>query len=148
MLRLFEPCIPVRSKVAPSGPQWVHEIKHDGYRLMVRRTDAGVRLITRGGYDWTKRYPVIRKAAANLKVRSATIDGEAVVCGPDGVLDFERLHSRGYDHHVVLFAFDALELDGKDLRPLPRRNEVDAGETIAPDSWAQPWATRRPGQTG
>ena len=72
---------PRQLKVAPSGPQWLHEIKHDGYRLMARRIDDKVRLITRGGYDWTKRYPLIVKAASALKVRSATIDGEAVVCG-------------------------------------------------------------------
>jgi bifunctional non-homologous end joining protein LigD len=52
-------------------------------------------------------------------VRSAVIGGEAVVCGPDGVSDFERLHSRAYDHAALLYGFDLLELDGEDLRPLP-----------------------------
>ena len=51
MLRLYQPCIPVRSKVAPSGPEWLHEIKHDNYRIMLRRTGDAVRLITRGGYN-------------------------------------------------------------------------------------------------
>ena len=69
MLRLYQPCIPVRSKVAPSGPQCVHEIKHDGYRLIARRIGDKVRLITRGGYDWTKRYPLINKAVSALKRR-------------------------------------------------------------------------------
>ena len=119
MLRLYQPCIPVRSKVAPSGPQWVHEIKHDGYRLIVRRIGDRARLITRGGYDWSKRYPLIAKAASKLKVKSATIDGEAVVCGPDGVTDFEKLHSRNHDAQVILYAFDLLEMDGEDLRPMP-----------------------------
>jgi bifunctional non-homologous end joining protein LigD len=62
----------------------VHEVKHDGYRLMVRRSDDRVRLFTRRGYDWTERYPRIAKAMAELKITSAVIDGEVVCWGPDG----------------------------------------------------------------
>jgi bifunctional non-homologous end joining protein LigD len=116
MLRQYQPCIPTRSKTVPKGSQWVHEIKHDGYRMIVRRTGEGVRLFTKGGYDWSKRYPVVTRAAAALKVQSATLDGEIVVCVPDGVSDFARLHSRGYDHQAILYAFDLLEIDGLDLR--------------------------------
>jgi bifunctional non-homologous end joining protein LigD len=119
MLRLYQPCIPTKSKVAPSGPEWVHEIKHDGYRLIARKLSDRVQLITKGGYDWVKRYPWIAGATRALKVSSITIDGEAVVCGPDGVSDFEKLHSRAYDHAAFLYAFDLLELDGEDLRSLP-----------------------------
>jgi len=85
----------------------------------VRRIGDQVRLITRGGYDWSKRYPWISKTAKALKAGSFVIDGEAVVCGPDGVSDFERLHSRAYDHAAFLYAFDLPEHDGEDLRPLP-----------------------------
>jgi ATP dependent DNA ligase domain len=67
----------------------VHEIKHDGYRLIVRREAATVRLFTRRGYDSTERYPAIAGAAAKLKARSFTLDGEAVVCGADGVAVFD-----------------------------------------------------------
>jgi bifunctional non-homologous end joining protein LigD len=119
MLRLYQPCIPTRSKLPPSGPQWVHEIKHDGYRIIARKIGDRVQLITKGGYDWAKRYPWIAEAIRALKVHSAVIDGEAVVCGQDGVSDFERLHSRTCDHAAFLYAFDLLELDGEDLRPLP-----------------------------
>jgi bifunctional non-homologous end joining protein LigD len=119
MYRAYMPCFPTRSKIAPSGPQWVHEIKHDGYRIIVRRTGDLVRLQTHGGYNWADRYPWIVEAARALKVRSVVIDGEAVVCGPDGVSDFERLHSRAYDHAAFLYAFDLLELNGEDLRPVP-----------------------------
>ena len=52
-----EPCIPTLAFKPPSGPFWVHEIKHDGYRLIVRRDGKVVRLFTRRGYDWTDRYP-------------------------------------------------------------------------------------------
>src|SRR5215831_1674426 len=55
----IEPCLPSRAERPPSGPGWVHEIKHDGFRMMVRRDAAGVRLITRNGHDWTDRYPLI-----------------------------------------------------------------------------------------
>ena len=84
----FEPCLPTPSKVVPQGPMWVHEIKHDGYRLIVRRTEDRVRLLTRRGYDWTDRFPRVVDALKRLKVSSITLDGEAVVCGQDGVSDF------------------------------------------------------------
>ena len=105
------------------GRDWVHEIKHDGYRLMVRRVGARVRLFTRRGFDWSHRFPLIVEAAGALRVSSISIDGEAVVCGDDGVSDFDRLHSQGWDGAVFLFAFDVLEIDGDDLRqePLERR---------------------------
>ena len=78
-----DPCLPTRVKVAPSGPMWVHEIKHDGYRLMVRRTPAGIRIKTRRGYDWTDRFPLIIEAASNLPATSFVIDGEGVILRPD-----------------------------------------------------------------
>jgi bifunctional non-homologous end joining protein LigD len=74
----------------PSGPEWVHEIKHDGYRLMARRDPVaiGVWLLTRGGHDWAARYPRIIEAVNALKVRSWLIDGEAVACDDNGVAVF------------------------------------------------------------
>src|SRR6201985_309311 len=76
-----EPCIPTRAAKLPSGPDWVHEIKHDGYRLIVRRDGPTVRLYTRNAYDWTVRLPAIAAAARRIKAKSFTIDGEAVVLG-------------------------------------------------------------------
>ena len=75
--RFIEPCLPSPAERPPSGPDWVHEIKHDGYRLMARRDPVGVRLLTRNGHDWSDRYPLIVEAASGLKVRSCLIDGEA-----------------------------------------------------------------------
>jgi bifunctional non-homologous end joining protein LigD len=112
------PCIPTRAYKAPSGPGWVHEIKHDGYRLQVRREGEAVRLFTRRGYDWSGRYPSIAVTATLLRARSFTLDGEAVVCGPDGVAVFDALHRRGTVREAMLYAFDLLELDGEDLRAL------------------------------
>jgi len=92
------PCIPTRAAKPPSGPKWVHEIKHDGYRLQIRRVGDTVRLFTRRGYDWTQRYLAIAAAAAKLRARSFTLDGEAVVCGADGVAVFDALHRGGPRH--------------------------------------------------
>jgi bifunctional non-homologous end joining protein LigD len=114
-----DPCIPSRAPKPPSGPDWVHEVKHDGYRMIVRRDGETVRLFTRRGYDWTVRYPAIAAAGAKLKAKSFTLDGEAVVCGKDGVAIFDALHRHGTVRAAVLQAFDLLELDGEDLRPLP-----------------------------
>ena len=101
---------------------WVHEIKHDGYRLIVQRTDDRVRLLTRRGYDWTKRFPRVVDALKRLKVSSITLDGETVVCGGDGVSDFNRLHSQRCDDMVFLYAFDLLEMNGEDFRSLARKD--------------------------
>ncbi len=71
---------------------------------------------TRRGYDWTGRYPAISVTATLLRAKSFTLDGEAVVCGPDGVAIFDALHRRGTVSEAMLYAFDLLELDGEDLR--------------------------------
>jgi bifunctional non-homologous end joining protein LigD len=117
--RLFEPCIPTRAAKVPAGPDWLREIKHDGYRLIVQRQDKRVRLFTRNGHDWTDRYPLIAEAALKNRSSSFVIDGEAVLLSVDGVSDFDGLHSRQHGAAVQLYAFDCLALDGEDLRKLP-----------------------------
>jgi ATP-dependent DNA ligase len=115
----IEPCIPTRVSQPPVGARWIHEIKHDGYRLIVRKQGDRVRLFTRRGYDWTERYPRIRNAVKALPTAAVVIDGEAVYCGGAGVAVFETLHSRACDDRVILYAFDLLELDGEDWRQRP-----------------------------
>jgi bifunctional non-homologous end joining protein LigD len=112
------PCIPSRALEPPTGPDWVHEIKHDGYRLQVRRDGHTVRLFTRRGYDWSGRYPAIVVTAMQLRATSCTLDGEAVVRGPDGIAIFDALHRHSTVSDAMLYAFDLLELDGQDLRAL------------------------------
>src|SRR5690348_13084654 len=90
----IEPCLPTLAHKVPIGPEWVYEVKHDGYRLMVRRAGDKVRVYTRRGADWTARFPAITAAAATLKARSFLLDGEGAVLGADGVPNFNRLHSR------------------------------------------------------
>src|SRR5262249_19117498 len=81
--------LPSRAVRPPSGPDWIHEIKHDGYRLMARRDPIGIHLLTRNGHDWAPRYPLIVEAVDRLRVRSCLIDGEAVACDKNGLAVFE-----------------------------------------------------------
>ena len=115
----IQPCLPTRAEKAPSSANWIHEIKHDGFRMMVRRDAAGVRLLTRNGVDWTTRFPLIAEAAAALRVKYFLIDGEAVCCDGEGMPVFDRLRYRRDDRHVFLYAFDLLQLDSRDLRREP-----------------------------
>src|SRR4051812_28444296 len=112
----IQPCRPTKAIRPPSGPLWIHEIKHDGFRLLVRREGSRVRCFTRGGHDWAERFPAIVAAARTIKAQSFLLDGEAIVCGADGRADFEALRSRRRDADVILFAFDLIELQGKDWR--------------------------------
>ena len=113
----FEPCLPRPAKTPPSGPGWIHEIKHDGFRIIARRDAGGVRLITRNGHDFTARFPLAAAAVAALPARSFLIDGEAIACDDNGLAVFEMI--RHHNHEVELCAFDLLELDGEDLRASP-----------------------------
>jgi bifunctional non-homologous end joining protein LigD len=115
----IEPCLPSPADRPPSGSNWIHEIKHDGYRLMARRDPVGIRLITRTGNDWTTRFPLIVEAVNHLKVRSCLIDGEAVCCDEHGLAVFQKLRQRRGEQHAFLYAFDLLELNGADLRREP-----------------------------
>jgi bifunctional non-homologous end joining protein LigD len=102
-----------------SHPDWIHEIKYDGYRLRLERDGGRVRLITRNGYDWTKRYLWIVEPALKNRVKQFVIDGEAVILGVDGRSDFDALHSGKHNEEVQLYAFDMLAGDGDDTRSLP-----------------------------
>jgi len=115
----FDFCLPTNGKAVPAGPEWLHEIKFDGYRLRVERDGNRVRLITRGGYDWAKRFPWIVDAALKNRRSQFVIDGEAVILSINGTSDFNALHSRKQNHEVQLCAFDVLAMDGEDLRGLP-----------------------------
>ena len=109
MLNGFDFCLPTRGIKVPGGPDWLHEIKYDGFRLRVERNGDRVRLITRGGYDWTKRFPWIVEAALKNRQRQFIVDGEAVILGLDGISDFNALHSGKHNDEVQLYAFDNLQ---------------------------------------
>jgi bifunctional non-homologous end joining protein LigD len=103
----FQPCIPTRGTKVPDLPEWIHEIKHDGYRLIVQRDGNRVRLFTRNGHDWSGRYPLISDAALRNRNSSFVIDGEAVPLGVDGRSVFNGLHSRRHDDEVQSICWSA-----------------------------------------
>jgi bifunctional non-homologous end joining protein LigD len=110
---------PHNQPAAPSGELWLHEIKHDGFRVIARKDGERVKLYSRPGNDLTYRFPLIVEAVAKLRSRSCIIDGEAVACGDDGIASFDRIRYRRHDAGVFLYAFDLIELDGDDLRRDP-----------------------------
>ena len=106
----------------PDGEEWLHEIKFDGYRTIVRLERGEARLITRSGLDWTDRYGHLAKAFAALPCKQALIDGEVVVQDERGIASFAALQdalSEGRTHELTFFAFDLLHLDGYDLTATP-----------------------------
>jgi bifunctional non-homologous end joining protein LigD len=119
MSNAYPPCLPTRVMKAPTGERWVHEIKHDGFRIIARRIGRDVRLFTKRGGDYTARYPLVVEAISRLRVSSIVLDGEAICIQPDGRHDFPALWDRTNDAAVWLCAFDLLELDGEDLRSRP-----------------------------
>ena len=117
-----EPCLALLTTVPPVGPEWAFEVKWDGYRLAIHIEPKGVRIITRGGHDWTHRFPAIAAAAKELPAGTAILDGEAVVLNAEGRSDFGALQralgGRGGKRsstESILFAFDLLYFDGHDL---------------------------------
>lgn len=118
----IEPCLALLKAKPLSGPDWIYEIKWDGYRVAVHIEPNSVRIITRGGHDWTDRFPAIAAAARKLGVGTAILDGEAVVLDAQGRSDFGALQrslggrgGRQASDDAILYAFDLLYFDGHDL---------------------------------
>jgi bifunctional non-homologous end joining protein LigD len=91
---MYEFSLPTKSDKVPTGSEWIHEIKHDGYRMAVVRDRDRARLISRGGRDWADRFPLIVSAALKLLELQFAIDGEVVVLDGEGKSDFDALSSR------------------------------------------------------
>jgi bifunctional non-homologous end joining protein LigD len=128
----IQPCRPTVVTTPPSGPGWVHELKHDGYRLQIHVRDGRAKLYTRNGADWTKRYPRIVEEAARLR-EPIIIDAEVVHLSPDGSTDFDALHSRTVDDKAVALAFDLL-VSGDDIRRRPLLERKNALKWILRNS--------------
>src|SRR5262245_6280241 len=122
----LEPCLPRLAKEPPSGSDWIHEIKHDGFRILAHRETYRVRLFTRHGTDFTDRFPKIAAAVVDLPVRSCVLDGEAIVVNEHGLSVFDILRYRLRDDDAILCSFDLIELNGEDLRwhPLAHRKAM------------------------
>jgi DNA ligase D-like protein (predicted ligase) len=106
----------------PEGPEWLHEIKFDGYRMHARLDRGAVRLLTRTGLDWTHKYPAIAAAIASLPAREAYLDGELCGVRPDGITSFSMIQAAsdsGNAAGLLFFLFDLLYLDGEDVGAQP-----------------------------
>jgi bifunctional non-homologous end joining protein LigD len=103
------PCLPTSAAKPPSGERWLHEILHDGFRLIARKIGKRVKLYNRSGNDLTYRFTLIVEAMRKLSVRSCIIDGEAVACDEGGLSSFDRICYRQNDTSVVMWAFDLIE---------------------------------------
>jgi bifunctional non-homologous end joining protein LigD len=90
------PCLPSKTDKLPSGSQWLHEIKHDGFRIIARKKGSRVKLYSRPGNDLTHRFPLIVEALARLRSSSCIIDGEAVACDKNGVASFNLVRYRRF----------------------------------------------------
>ena len=115
------PALASKIDKVPSGDRWLHEIKFDGYRVQLRVANDDIKVFTRRGYDWTKRFRKVADDAYLINAGSAIIDGEVVVPAADGTTDFSVLQNelKGKSTKIVLVAFDLLYLNGRDLRKLP-----------------------------
>lgn len=121
----IEPCLALLKSKPPHGDDWTYEVKWDGYRLAVHIESSRIRLLTRGGHDWTHRFPAIAEAARGLGPTTMILDGEAVVLDDQGRSDFGLLQrslgasgkaaGREASHDAIFYAFDLLYLDGHDL---------------------------------
>src|SRR5271165_1480416 len=113
-------CQPVET--APSGPQWLHEIKLDGFRMAARIERGRVQLLTRTGLDWTDKYPNVIAALAKVRANTAYLDGELFGVGDDGLPSFSQTQAASDGSHgvrLVYYVFDLLHLDGRDTASLP-----------------------------
>jgi bifunctional non-homologous end joining protein LigD len=117
----ISPALATKISKVPSGDRWVHEIKFDGYRVQTHIANNDIKVFTRRGNDWTKRFRKIASDAYLVNAGSAIIDGEVVVPAADGTTDFSVLQNelKGKSTKIVLVAFDLLYLNGQDLRKLP-----------------------------
>ena len=130
----IEPCLPSLAKTPPTGPDWIHEIKHDGFRVMARRDGKKVRLISRNGKDLTYRFPLVVQAVAALPVQSCVIDGEAIVSDASGLAVFNLIRSYRNGPRATLCAFDLIEIDGEDLRWKPIEDRKAALKSLLSQS--------------
>jgi bifunctional non-homologous end joining protein LigD len=119
---IIEPELTSMVDAPPGGAGWIHEVKFDGYRMGARIENGRVKMITRSGLDWTRKFPAIAKALAKTRIKSAWLDGEVVVPDENGISSFsglQRALSDGDDSGMIFYLFDLPYLNGENLRALP-----------------------------
>ncbi len=118
MFEFIPPALPVLQTAPPSGDGWIHEVKFDGFRLQAHVSGGSAKLFSKNGKDFGARFRGIRDRVAALPCKSAILDAELVACDAEGRPDFRALMG-GQKHDLVLWAFDLLEVDGRDMRAFP-----------------------------
>jgi bifunctional non-homologous end joining protein LigD len=136
-----EPELATLGTEVPVGPNWLHEVKFDGYRIMGRKVGDEITLFSRSGLDWTVRFPSIVPALKTLRFRDALLDGEIAFVLPSGVTDFKSLqeHIDTPNPSIRYFVFDLLELDGKDLQKEPLRERKAMLKRLLSAKGASDW---------
>ena len=115
VMRFIPPCAPVLTEASPTGTEWLHEVKFDGWRMQIHKHEEAVRLFSHRGIDLARRFRELQDHVVYLP--DCIIDAELVACDTDGKPDFRALMRK--DPNLCLWCFDLLELHGEDLRPLP-----------------------------
>lgn len=120
----LKPQLAVETEASPSGNDWLHELKLDGYRVQARKHGTTVQLFTRSGLDWTHRMKPVAAAVKALPIDDAILDGEVVVLDDAGLSSFARLQAsfeKNEKHPLTFFVFDLLHANGRNTRALPLR---------------------------
>ncbi|WP_027062645.1 RNA ligase family protein [Mesorhizobium loti] len=146
-LKFIPPMEPELVDTPPAGEEWIHEIKFDGYRTQVIKDEAGIRLFTKNGFDWTGKYKPLAEAAKAIRGKSFIIEGETIVTNEAGLSDFHALRSaitrRPQDLYLV--AFDLLHLNGKDLRGIKLTDRREKLHRMIPDGLQVQFSEAMPG---
>ncbi|TPI27689.1 ATP-dependent DNA ligase [Mesorhizobium sp. B3-2-1] len=147
-LKFIEPLMPTLVEKPPEGEGWIHEVKFDGYRSQMIKDVGGVRIFTRRGLDWTAKYRDLAKAADELEVESAIIDGEIIVLDDAGLSDFGALRKAitRRQHDLYFVAFDLLHVNGHDLRDMPLEDRREILSEMIPEGQRIQFSQALPGE--
>ncbi|WP_047488440.1 DNA ligase D [Terriglobus sp. TAA 43] len=132
----IKPQLAQEATAPPSGDEWLHEIKLDGYRMQARKQGSRVQLFTRSGLDWTHRMKSVAEAIKTLPVQDAILDGEVVVLDEKGLSSFAHLQAsfeKNEKHPLTFFLFDLLHLNGHNTRGLPLKERKRLLHTLLDD---------------
>jgi bifunctional non-homologous end joining protein LigD len=118
----FKPQLATLGTSVPQGDSWLHEMKFDGYRLFAYFNKGKIRLVTRNGNDWTRKFPTVAKELSKLNLESAILDGEVVLLDEHGLPNFQLLQNllkQGDDNDIVFYLFDVPYCSGYSLTKTP-----------------------------
>ncbi|TGS47520.1 MULTISPECIES: ATP-dependent DNA ligase [unclassified Mesorhizobium] len=147
-LKFIEPLMPTLVEKPPEAEGWIHEVKFDGYRSQIIKDKDGVRIFTRRGLDWTAKYRDLAKAAGDLDVDGAIIDGEIIVLNDAGLSDFGALRKAitRRQHELYFVAFDLLHINGHDIRDMPLEDRREILSEMIPERQRIQFSQALPGE--